>query len=74
MDINEIRQLLIEAKSEADEAYATYSKKSSAHRAALQIMQFEKELHYGDISTSHHLKKIKEIITFHAEDIANETN
>lgn len=74
MDINEIRELLIEAKYEAEKSYQDYSKKSSAHRAALQIMQFEKELYYGDITAPQHLKKIKEIIEFHAEDIANETN
>ena len=74
MDINELKKLLEEANVEAEKAYEGYSKKSSAHRAALRIMQFEKELHYGDVSSSQHLKKIKEIITMHAEDITNETN
>lgn len=74
MNFDELKALLQEADKETQMAHEGYSKKSAAHRAALQIMQFEKELHYGDASTGHHLKKIKEIINNNAEDIANEAN
>ncbi|MDE3271795.1 CxC ATPase DNA modification system associated small protein [Pseudoalteromonas sp. G4] len=74
MDIHELKQLLAQANQDAENAFEEYSKKSSAHRAALKIMKIEKELHYGDVTQSQHLKKIKDIITFHAEEIINENN
>lgn len=74
MNLNDFKALLQEAGEEAERAHADYSKKSAAHKAALQIMEFEKELHYGDIAQSRHLQKIREIIEINAEDIVNETN
>lgn len=74
MNIQEIKALLDEAGKETGMAHQEYSKRSAAHRAALQIMQFEKDLYYGDSSVGHHLKKIREIIEINSEDIAHETN
>ncbi|WP_107851503.1 CxC ATPase DNA modification system associated small protein [Oceanimonas marisflavi] len=74
MSIKEIKELLEEAHRETEVAHQAYSNRSAAHRAALQIMKFEKELYYGDSSTGHHLKKIREIIEINVEDIVNENN
>ncbi|MGV2839075.1 CxC ATPase DNA modification system associated small protein [Vibrio cyclitrophicus] len=73
MNLQELKSMLQEADRETDVAHKDYSKRSAVHKTALQIMQFEKELHYGDASTGHHLKKIKEIIEFNSDDIVNET-
>lgn len=74
MNLDELKALLEKADKETENAHLDYSKKSAAHRVALQIIQFEKELHYGDTSSGQYLKKIKEIIYINAEDIVNETN
>ncbi len=74
MDLNEFKMMLIQADKETDLAHQDYSKKSAVHKASLQIMQFEKELYYGDNSQSRHIQKIKDIIEFNAEDIINEIN
>ncbi|MGL5668867.1 MAG: CxC ATPase DNA modification system associated small protein [Shewanella sp.] len=74
MDINSFKELLLEAAKDAQKAHESYSNKSAVHKAALQIMQFEKDLYYGDLVRSHHIQKIKDIIEIHSEDIANETN
>lgn len=74
MDINELKALVEEAGKAADMAHETYSKKSAIHKAALQVMAFEKELYYGDIAQTRHLQKIRDIIEINAEDIVNETN
>ncbi|CAH6804795.1 CxC ATPase DNA modification system associated small protein [Vibrio harveyi] len=65
-----LKEMIEETKVSHDD----YSKKSAAHKAALQVMQFEKELYYGDVSQSRHIVKIKEIIEINAEDIVNEAN
>lgn len=74
MDFNELKAVLQEADKETEMTRQDYSKKSSVHRAALQIMQFEKKLYYGDASSGRHLQKIKDIIVDNAEDIVNEAN
>lgn len=74
MDLNEFKALLLEADKDTQMAHQDYSKKSAAHKAALRVMQFEKELYYGDLVQSRHLLKIKEIIELNAEDIVNEAN
>ena len=74
MNFDDLKALLEQANKETEMAHENYAQKSAVHKAALQIMQFEKELHYGDASTGHHIKKIKEIIEINAEDIANETD
>lgn len=73
MDLNEFKALLREADKDTQIAHQDYSKRSAAHKAALQIMQFEKELYYGDLVQTRHLQKIKDIIEINAEDIVNET-
>ncbi|MCE4935881.1 CxC ATPase DNA modification system associated small protein [Aliivibrio fischeri] len=74
MDLNAFKALLLEADKDTQMAHQDYSKKSAAHKAALQIMQFEKEIYYGDVTNTRHLQKIKDIIEINAEDIINETN
>jgi cation transport regulator ChaB len=74
MNLDEIKALLKAADKETEMAHQDYSKKSAAHKVALQIIRFEKELHYGDASTGQHLKKIKDIIEINAEDIVDEVN
>ncbi|KAB7653190.1 CxC ATPase DNA modification system associated small protein [Plesiomonas shigelloides] len=74
MDINAFKALLEEAAREAEMTHKSYENQSASHKAALQIMNFEKELHYGDLVRAHHIQNIKNIIEMHAEDIANETN
>lgn len=74
MNLNELKALLQEADKETELAHQDYSKKSAAHRAALQVMQFEKELYYGDLVQSRHIQKIKDIVEVNAEDIVNEAN
>lgn len=74
MDLAIIKNMLKQADMETELAHEDFSKKSGAHKAALQIMNFEKDLYYGDASNNHHLKKIKEIIEINVEDIINETN
>ena len=74
MDLNEFKALLKEIDKATQIAYQDYSKKSAAHKAALQIMQFEKELYYGDLVQNRHIQRISEIIEVNAEDIINETN
>lgn len=59
---------------ETQDAHQNYANKSSAHKVAIQIMQFEKELYYGDIAQTRHIKKIKDIIEINADDIVNEIN
>lgn len=72
MDLAKIKLMLEVADKETEYAYENFSEKSAAHRAALQIMQFEKELFYGDVAQNKHLQKIREIIELHMEDINNE--
>ncbi|MGF1688792.1 hypothetical protein L4C36_19250 [Photobacterium japonica] len=74
MDLNAFKALLLDADKNTQMAHQDYSKKSAAHKAALQVMQFEKELYYGDLVLSRHILKIKEIIEVNAEDIVNEAN
>ncbi len=74
MDLNAFKALLKEVDKDTQIAHQDYSKKSAVHKAALQVMQFEKELYYGDIAQTRHILKIKEIIEVNAEDIVNETN
>ncbi|WP_226048883.1 CxC ATPase DNA modification system associated small protein [Vibrio vulnificus] len=59
MDLNAFKALLLEADKDTQIAYQDYSKRSAAHRAALQVMQFEKEIYYGDVTNNRHLQKIK---------------
>ncbi len=74
MNLVDFKALLREADKETKSACEDYSQQSAVHRAALQIIQFEKERHYGDIVHSRRIQKIKDIIEFNAEDIVNETN
>lgn len=74
MDLATIKFFLKQADIETELAHEDFTKKSAAHKAALQIINFEKDLYYGDASNNHHLKKIKEIIEVNVEDIINETN
>ena len=72
MDLKEFKASLLEAEQEANKVHEGFAKQSAAHSAALQIMQFEKNLYYGDIVQSKHLQKVRSIIEDHAEDINNE--
>lgn len=74
MDLSALKVLLKEIDKETQLAHEDYSNKSAIHKAALQIMQFEKELYYGDLVQARHLQKIKDIIEINAEDIVNEIN
>ncbi|HDZ9483582.1 CxC ATPase DNA modification system associated small protein [Vibrio cholerae] len=74
MDLNAFKALLKEVDKDTQIAHQDYSNKSAVHKAALQIMQFEKELYYGDLVQSRHIQMIKDIIDVNAEDIVNETN
>lgn len=74
MDLSAFKALLKEVDKDTQLAHEDYSKKSAIHKAALQIMQFEKELYYGDLMQGRHLQKIKDIIEINAEDIVNEIN
>ncbi|MGY6031277.1 CxC ATPase DNA modification system associated small protein [Phytobacter sp. AG2a] len=74
MDLSAFKALLKEVDKDTQLAHENYSKKSAIHKAALQIMQFEKELYYGDLVQGRHLQKIKDIIEINAEDIVNEIN
>jgi len=74
MKLEEIKAMMLEAEKEAENTFVDYADQSATHQAALQIMQFEKDLHYGDLSQSRHLQKIKQIIEDHMEDINNEIN
>ncbi|WED22806.1 hypothetical protein L3Q72_05285 [Vibrio sp. JC009] len=73
MDLAKIKAMLEAADKETADAHHSFSDKSSVHAAALQIMQFEKDLHYGDIAQNRHLQKIREIIESYMEEINNET-
>ncbi|EPT9249982.1 CxC ATPase DNA modification system associated small protein [Photobacterium damselae] len=74
MDLNTFKALLKEADRETQNAHQNYSKKSAAHKAALQVMRLEKEIYYGDIAQARHIQKIKEIIENNVEDIVNEAD
>jgi hypothetical protein len=74
MDINALKSLLLEAEKESELAYHNYALQSAVHRASLQIMQYEKDIYYGDSSSSRHLQKLRDIIDVNSEDINNETN
>lgn len=74
MDLSAFKALLKEVDKDTQLAHEDYSKKSAIHKVALQIMQFEKELYYGDLVQGRHLQKIKDIIEINAEDIVNEIN
>jgi hypothetical protein len=74
MDLNAFKALLKEVDKDTQTAHQDYSRKSAVHKAALQVMQFEKELYYGDLVQTRHIQKIKEIIEVNAENIVNETN
>lgn len=74
MNLSAFKALLKEVDKDTQLAHEDYSKKSAIHKAALQIMQFEKELYYGDLVQGRHLQKIKDIIEINAEDIVNEIN
>lgn len=73
MDLNAFKALLKEVDKETKIAHQDYSKISAVHKAALQVMAFEKELYYGDITQTRHIQKIKDIIEVNSEDIINET-
>lgn len=74
MELSELKKQLQQAHLETEEAFNDYAKQSAVHRAALQLIQFEKELFYGDTSVGHHLKRIKEIIEANADEIEYEAN
>lgn len=74
MDLSAFKALLKEVDKDTQLAHEDYSNKSAIHKAALQVMQFEKELYYGDLVQGRHLQKIKDIIEINAEDIVNEIN
>ncbi|TDX15383.1 hypothetical protein EDF88_3833 [Buttiauxella sp. BIGb0552] len=74
MDLSALKVLLKEIDKDTQLAHEDYSNKSAIHKAALQVMQFEKELYYGDLVQGRHLQKIKDIIEINAEDIVNEIN
>nr|WP_159466395.1 CxC ATPase DNA modification system associated small protein [Scandinavium goeteborgense] len=74
MDLSAFKVLLKEIDKDTQLAHEDYSNKSAIHKAALQVMQFEKELYYGDLVQGRHLQKIKDIIEINAEDIVNEIN
>ena len=74
MSMVDFKAILKQIDIETEEAHNNYSERSSVHRAALQIMQFEKDLYYGEAVSGKHLKKIQSIIELHLEDITNETN
>jgi hypothetical protein len=74
VDLKAFKALLQEADRETQTAHQDYSKKSSVHKAALQIMTLEKEIYYGDVAQGRHIRKIKEIVEINAEDIVNEAN
>ncbi|PKH32652.1 CxC ATPase DNA modification system associated small protein [Shewanella sp. ALD9] len=74
LNLDEFKALLIEADIATETAHNNYSKKSAVHKAALQIIQFEKDLYYGETVQSRHLQKIKDIIESNSEDIVNEIN
>lgn len=73
-DNKDLQELFAQAKKEVEEEYTNFEKQSAVHRAALQIMQFEKGLFTGDVTEAHHLEKIRNIITNHLESITNEIN
>lgn len=74
MDLNALKALLKEVDKETQIAHQDYSQKSAIHKAALQIIQFEKERYYSGLVQNRHILKIKEIIENNVEDIVNETN
>jgi hypothetical protein len=74
MNLEEIKAVMLEAEKEAEKTLENYAEQSATHQAALQIMQFVKDLHYGDLNQSRHLQKIKQIIEDNMEDINNEIN
>lgn len=74
MDLDAFKALLKQVDKDTQIAHLDYSNKSAVHKAALQVMQFEKELYYGDLVQNRHLQKIKDIIEANVEDIINETN
>lgn len=74
MDLNAFKALLKEIDKDTQVAHQDFSNRSATHKAALQVIQFEKELYYGDLVQNRHLQKIKDIIEINAEDIINETN
>ncbi|HIF9466544.1 CxC ATPase DNA modification system associated small protein [Photobacterium damselae] len=73
MSLAAFKALLKQIDIETEEAHNNYSERSAVHCAALQIMQFEKDLYYGEAVNGKHLKKIQSIIEIHLEDIINET-
>lgn len=70
--LNEFLEQLKAAHEATENAYSNYAHQSTAHKAALEIMQFEKEIFYGDKSSGRHLQKIREIIESNTEGIINE--
>ncbi|WP_413479521.1 CxC ATPase DNA modification system associated small protein [Vibrio hibernica] len=74
MDITELKALLKQADEDSQAAHQDFGKRSTAHKAALEIMKFEKDLYYGDLGRTHHRQKIKDIIDLYAEEIVNETD
>jgi hypothetical protein len=74
LNLDEFKALLVEADVATEIAHQDYYKKSAVHKAALQVMQFEKDLYYGETVQSRHLQKIRDIIEMNAEDIVNEIN
>lgn len=74
MDINELKSLLKKIDEETEQAHNNYADRSSVHSAALKIMEFEKELHYGDASNYQHLSKVRDIIESHLAGILDEVS
>ncbi|EOW9664051.1 CxC ATPase DNA modification system associated small protein [Vibrio parahaemolyticus] len=74
MDLNAFKTLLKAIDKDTQLAHQDYSKRSAVHKAAIQIMQFEKELYYGDLVQPRHIQKLKDIVDVNAEDIVNEIN
>lgn len=74
MNIDDLKAEFARLKKEVDDEYNNFSSRSSAHRAAIEIISFERELHYGNLTGANHLQRIRTIIEKYAGDIANETN
>jgi len=75
LDLKEIENIFKTAEIEALDLRTRFTNISPIHKAAGEIVDFERQKFYGGISESQHLKKIREIIDRYANEINNyETN
>ena len=69
-DLQELEDIFKAAEIEALDARCQFTELSPTHKAAGEIIDFERQKFYGGTNESQHLNKIREIIGRYADEIS----